>query len=58
MAILCENTPQLNPEQWDKLEEAATPLSPERQKELEELRENTIYHADGTVTINFTPKSK
>ena len=53
MAILCENTPHLNPEQWKKLEDSTVSLSEERKKEIEEVKKNTALHSDGKVTINL-----
>ncbi|MCM8525484.1 MAG: hypothetical protein NE327_03140 [Lentisphaeraceae bacterium] len=53
MAILCENTPHLDPEQWKKLEESNVPLSEQRKKEIKEIKEQTTLHANGKVTINL-----
>lgn len=51
MAILCENTPHLDPEQWKKLEESTVPLSEQRKKELKELKQRMVHNTNGTVII-------
>ncbi len=53
MAILCENTPQLNSEQWKKLEESTVPLNDKRKKDVKKVKENTTSHPGGKVTINL-----
>ncbi len=53
MAILCENTPQLNSEQWKKLEESTVPLNDKRKEDVKKVKENTTSHPGGKVTINL-----
>ena len=53
MAILCENTPHLTPEQWVELEESTVPLSEQRKKEIKEVKNQTTLHANGKVSINL-----